>query len=103
MTSTAFYAAFINMLRIGSKFCLAGTLDTFNAFTVNYTMKDQQQRFPDCQIKTIRPPKTVIEVDISEKQQKLLTAAFRICLSLACKVMLLSLSFPSQFHFLVPV
>lgn len=29
-------------LYIGSKFCLTATLDTFNAFTVNYTTKDQQ-------------------------------------------------------------
>lgn len=76
MAGITFYAALIDSLRIGSKFCLAATLDTFNAFTVNYAMNDQQQRFQDCQIRTIRPPKAVTEVGISEKQQKLLTAAY---------------------------
>lgn len=42
MGGTTFYAAFISTSRIGRKFCLAATLDTFNAFTVNYAMKDQQ-------------------------------------------------------------
>lgn len=61
-------AAFINSLRIGSKFCLTAMLDTLNAFPVNYTMKDQQQCFQDCQFKTMRPQKAMTEVDITEKQ-----------------------------------
>jgi len=56
---------FMNSLRIRSKFCLTATLDTFNAFTVNYSMKHQQQCFQDCQIKTIRPNKAYLCVYIS--------------------------------------
>lgn len=98
MAGTTFYVAFISTSCIGRKFCLAVTLDIFNVFTVNYAMKDQQQCFQDCQIRTIRPPNAVTEVDITEKQQKRLTAAFHFCLSLACNVMLLS-AFQASFTF----